>query len=107
MDIRDLVREYGAKNLRIFIEEEDFQGLFPTFKMLRTEYKINTEHSDNPTGFHKICLTRVESNKPPEAPGWTDTIYNQYRPYISDLNYKKGVEVYVLVDEDNKYQRIA
>jgi hypothetical protein len=106
MIIRDLVNEYGVNNLRIFIIEEDDRGINPSMQTIRTEYKINPER-DDPCGYHKICLTRISDAKPSSAPDWTDTIYNQRRIYTSDLNRMKNIEVYVLVDEDNKYQRIS
>lgn len=113
MNLKKICAEYGANNIRLFItNDRGQQGFFRDPFEGRHEYRI-VEDRDKVADGYKISVERCDSSyvrfgsEYDAAPDWWKNCINQQRYYISDLNRISGVEVYVLVDEDNKYQRIA
>ena len=110
-DIVALVAEYGAANIRFFITEEENQGFFRNPRGGRREYVI-TERRYQVEKNYKIGLTLAEPIKSDVMPEWFESIMNEKSYYICDLesllaNPQSDVEMFVLVDADDKYQRLA
>lgn len=113
MNIKEICAEYGANNIRLFITQDTGQnGFFRDPFDGRHEYRI-VEDNDKVADGYKITVELADASythlgsEYDAAPDWWKTSFNQKRYYIMDLNHISGVEVYVLVDEDNKYERIA
>jgi hypothetical protein len=109
IDIRKAVAEYGVKNLRVFITDPEQHGFFRNPFGGRKEYCIVEERykvEDN----YKIGLRLVDEVKDRFAPDWFGAVLNERSFYICDFNIalERGsrIEVYVLVDEDNRYERL-
>lgn len=111
-DIKDLVAKYGAPNLRIFITRECNRGGFFVDPFSgRKEYVINEEKDDLSKNY-KITFDltgndRVAFPAGYPAPDWWTGSFNRYRMYICDFDNSSNVEIFVLVDEDNKYQQVV
>ncbi len=110
-DVAALVAQYGAGNIRFFITEDENQGFFRNPFGGRQEYVITERRYKVETGY-KIGVAMVNEYTSDVMPDWFKPIMNEKSYYICDLesilaNPHGNVEMFVLVDDDNKYQRIA
>lgn len=110
-DIKTLVETYGVNNIRIFYtDEQTNQGFFRNPLAGRKEYKI-TERRDKIADNYKISMKLVDAVfDTPEyasAPDWWKAAMDERRMYITDFDRCSHVEVFALVDEDSKYERIG
>lgn len=113
MDIAKHIETYGIDNLRVFIEHEDTQGFFRNPLGGIREYRI-----EKCVPVHRIDLRLVGDVAQEILPGdhqyggLMDSIYNTERKYTHDFDLlcdprcRQPYRVYVLVDEDNKYERL-
>lgn len=115
-DLEKLAKEYGAKNLRFFIPVQISVSLHrmglpvamtsDSDEEIVTECEVNEERYKMADGY-KICLQPI--NAFPYGENDIRVLCNRTF-YQSDLEniMKRDDEyrVYVLVDEDNKYERI-
>jgi len=111
LNLKNIVSEYGAINLRFFITENRQMGMFMNPFGGRREYKI-TEERDKISDNYKIELELVEPHSiDPRIPTEFQNMFNRTRYYIGDLerllDRSDDFELYVLVDHDNKYQRLG
>lgn len=82
-DIREIMGEYGTDNLRVFHQ---------TFAGPRNEYRLGTIGK-------RISLTAVKPNG--------QMLYDRFNSTtINEMLSNEELFIYVLVDEDNKYERI-
>lgn len=110
-DIKALAAEYGVNNLRVFITDdlETSHRLNPFAG--RKEYVI-VEEKDKLVDNYKLQVEltgddRIEFDENYPAPEWWVKSFNRRRFYISDFDSLSRVEVFVLVDIDNKYVRVG
>ena len=110
MDIAKHVDTYSANNLRIFIHDDgEMVGFFRNPLFGWTEYEIT-----DIVPAHKIrlraCGDYVPFNIPIEAQyrSLVESIWNTQSYYCYDFDRFNDTRarVYVLVDEDNKYERL-
>ncbi len=110
MKIADIVAEYGAKNLRIFVPMQRIHGLvgFPigftdsSDPYVDTECMIDEERYKVSDGY-KIMFRAVNDTDP-------NAYYGTKSYYQMDFNSMRrscpeDFRIYILVDEDNKYER--
>jgi hypothetical protein len=110
-DIRQIIAEFGAANVRIFMTEDEEQGFFRNPFGGRKEYEI-VERRYKVADNYKIGLALIDRTPNTiNAPEWFDAVLNERNFYICDFNSilerDNRIEVFVLVDEDNKYQKVA
>ncbi len=106
-----LVATYGAANIRFFITDDEEQGFFRNPFGGRKEYRIEERRYQVEKNY-KIGLALVEEFVSDVMPDWFKPVMNERSFYICDLesllaNPNSRVEMFVLVDEDDKYQRVA
>lgn len=109
LDIVELVSEYGQSNIRIRLYEKNVNGFFTNPLAGWTEYVIDKIN-------HELYLSTIDSvaenvagfSKGSNYESLMQEIFDKKSFYVADFNQfsKDRVQVYVLVDEDNKYKRL-
>lgn len=102
MWLKEAVEEFGQNNIRVFMDDQVANhGFFRNPFAGRNEYKI-VEFNPH----HKVTLELVDHTNT-RHPDMAFMSQRQY--YVQDfhrIQFRSLVDMYVLVDVDNKYEKI-